>query len=111
MAIVLTDGEGRVQRLNDGQGQASLQDGWRGLRLAPGGSYTLGVALCCPGVPAAQSWSLAVGAGAAEALTFDPASGRFEGAFEIPFGTAPGTRVPVTLAYRCAPSDPDTTLV
>ncbi len=111
VAIVLTDGEGRVQRLNDGQGQASLQEGWRGLRLAPGGSYTLGVASCCPGGPAAQSWTLAIGPGAAEALTFDPASGRFEGTFEIPFGATPGTRVPVTLAYRCTPSDPLTTLV
>ena len=111
VAIVLTDDEGRVQRLNDGQGQASLQDGWRGLRLAPGSSYTLGVASCCPGGPGSQSWSLELGSGAAEALEFNPASGRFEGTFEIPFGTAPGSRVPVTLAYRCSPSDPVTTLV
>ena len=112
LAIILVDGEGRVQRLNDGQGQASLDSGWRNLRLAPGGSYTLGVPSCCPTEPANQIWSLTLAdGGTPQPLVYDAASGLFEGSFEIPYGTPPGTRIPVTVLYRCEAFEPVATLV
>ncbi|MCU0253405.1 MAG: hypothetical protein MUE47_02590, partial [Acidobacteria bacterium] len=111
VAIVLVDAAGRVQRLNDGQGQADLERGWRALRLAPGASYTLGIASCCPTDPALQAWSLTVGSGAAIALTYVAESGRFEGAFGVPEEIPIGSILPLTLSYRCAPDDPTVTLV
>ncbi len=113
VAIVLVDTEGRAQRLNDGQGRARIDSGWRSMRLAPGGSYTLGVASCCATAPALQVWTLALGGagGASQPLAYDDASGRFQGTFEVPVGTAAGTRVPVKVTYRCAASDPAAVLV
>lgn len=111
VAIVLVDAAGRVQRLNDGQGQANLESGWRALRLVPGASYTLGIASCCPTDPALQAWSLTIGSGAAIALSYVAESGRFEGVFEVPAGAPSGSILPVTLSYRCAPDDPTVTPV
>lgn len=113
LGIVLIDEEGRVQRLNDGLGQARIDGGWRGLRLAPGASYTLGVPSCCPTPPALQAWWLAVGGqgGETQPFEYDEANGRFTAPLGVPAETPPGSRVPLTLTYRCAPADPMTTLV
>ncbi len=108
VAIVLVDAQGRVQHLNDGAGRAMLASGWRSLRLAPGQEYTLGISSCCPTDPALQEWMVTLEGGGAAGLplTYDAATGSFQAAVTVPAGTAPGTRLPVTVQYRCAPTEP-----
>ncbi len=110
--IVVDDEDGRRQRLQDGSGRSTLEEGWAGLRFSPGRTYRLGLASCCPTDPSIQEWSLALGGDAAAlAMDYNPASGRFESDLAIPALVDPGVRLPLAVSYRCSPSDPPATLV